>query len=79
MSEREALFETLTWVLSRHEGPVILGGDFNCTLNTQLDRSYVVSGRRHDSPALRRLLAQTVLVDVLSEEMNRAEDERNCL
>ena len=78
MSEREALFKILTSVLSRHEGPVILGGDFNCTLNTQLDRSYVVP-RRHESPVLRRLLAHTGLVGVLSEEMDRAEDERNSL
>ena len=73
------LFLTLTSVLSRHEGPVILGGDFNCTLNTQLDRFYVVPGRRHDYSALRWLLAHTGLVDVLSEEVNREEEERNCL
>uniref|UniRef100_M4BQ98 Uncharacterized protein n=1 Tax=Hyaloperonospora arabidopsidis (strain Emoy2) TaxID=559515 RepID=M4BQ98_HYAAE len=62
---------------SRHwmAGPVVLGGVFNCTLNPHLDRSYKTTTGRHDSPALRRLLARVQMRDVLEDELRRIEDE----
>ena len=67
-AERKALFEMLRHHLLEHEGPMILGGDFNCTLAPRLDRSFVSPPGRHDSLALRRLLGQAQLWDLLEDD-----------
>ena len=64
-SEREGIFDFLRRTLVSYEGPVVLGGVFNCTLNPHLDRSCKTTTGRHDSPALRRLLARVQMSDVL--------------
>ena len=55
---------------------MFLGGDFNCTLATQLDRSFAFPPGRHDSLALRQLLNQAQLWDVLEDDMERVEEKR---
>ncbi|CAI5702020.1 unnamed protein product [Peronospora effusa] len=75
-TEREAFFEKLQHHLLEHMGPLFVGGDFNCTLGPRLDRSFLSPPGRHDSQALRRLLGQTQLCDVLEDDMERAEEER---
>ena len=62
--------------LLEHEGPMLLGGNFNCTLAPRLDRSFVSPFGRHDSLTLRRLLDQAQLCDVHEEDMERAKEER---
>uniref|UniRef100_M4C4A4 Endonuclease/exonuclease/phosphatase domain-containing protein n=1 Tax=Hyaloperonospora arabidopsidis (strain Emoy2) TaxID=559515 RepID=M4C4A4_HYAAE len=74
-SERGGIFDFLRRTLVSYEGPVVLGGVFNCTLNPHLDRSYKTTTGRHDSPALRRLLARVQMSDVLEDELRRIEDE----
>ena len=63
--------------LLEHEGSMFLGGDFNCTLAPRLDRSFVWPPGRHDSLALRQILDQAQLCDVLEDDMMRAEEERS--
>ena len=76
-SECEGLFDFLHRTLVFYEGRVVLGSDFNCKLNPHLDRSYTTTTGRHDSPALRRLLARVQMSDVLEDELQRIEDERS--
>ena len=71
-AEREAFFEMLRHHLLGHDGPMFIGGDFNCTLVPRLDRSFVSPPGRHDSVALRRLLGQAQFCDVLEDYMERA-------
>ena len=52
-----------------------MGRDFNCTLVPQLDRSFVSPPGRHDSLALRRLPGRAHLIDVLEDDMERAEKD----
>ena len=40
-SDHETFFELLQNHLQDYVGPMLMGGDFNCTLVTQLDRSFV--------------------------------------
>ena len=68
-AEREALFEMFQHHLLEHEGPMFLVGDFDCTLSTRLDRSFVSPPGSHDLLALRRLLNQVQLCDVLEDDM----------
>ena len=75
-AEREALFEMLRHHLLEHEGPMFLGGKLNCTLAPRLNCSFVSPPGRHDSLALRRLLDQAQLCDVLEDDMERAKEER---
>ena len=50
-NDRESLFKFLTTALQSFAGPVILGGDWNCTLFPSLDRSHVTTnGTHHYSP-----------------------------
>ena len=75
--EREALFSSLQLLLEGYEGPMCVGGDFNCTLEPRLDRSFVSPPGRHDSLALRRLLGRVQLSDVLDDDMDMAEEDRD--
>ena len=75
-AERKALFEMFRHHLLEHEERMFLGGDFICTLAPRLDRSFVLPPGRHDSLALRRLLNQAQLCDVLEDDMERADEER---
>lgn len=59
--EREALFTTLR-ELPRPRGRLLLGGDFNCTLDPELDRSHG-TGADHGSNALQLLLEHWKLRD----------------
>ena len=69
-AEQEALFEMIRHHLLEHEGPVFLGGDFNLMLAPRLERSFVSPPGRHCSLALRRLLGQAQLCDVLEDDMD---------
>ena len=62
--------------LLEHEGPMFLSGDFYCTLAPRLDRSFVSPPGKHVLLALRRLLDQAQLCDVLEDDMERAEEEK---
>ena len=73
--EREAFFEMLHHQVTRHIGPLLVGGDCKCTLVPRFDRSFVLPGGRHDSLVLRRLLARDQMSDVLKDELERAEEE----
>ena len=75
-TSREALFEWLRLLLLDYEGPMFIGGDFNCTLVPLLDRTFVSPPGRHDSMALRRLLGRAQLSDVLEDAMELAEEDR---
>ena len=75
-AKREALFKMLRHHLLEHEGSIFLGVYFNCKLALRLDRSIVSTPGRHDSLALRRLLDQAQLCDVLEDDMERAKEER---
>ena len=68
--------EMLRHHLLEHEGPMFLGGKLNCTLAPRLNCSFVSPPGRHDSLALRRLLDQAQLCDVLEDDMERVEEER---
>jgi len=48
-SEREALFGVLRFHVAEFSGPVLMEGDFNCTLFFHLDRSYATAASHHDS------------------------------
>ena len=60
-TDREFFSEMLQNHLQDYVGPMLRGGDFECTLVPRCDRSFVSPPGRHDSLALRRLLAQAHL------------------
>ena len=53
-----------------------MGGDFNCTLVPQLERSFVSPPGRRDPLELLRLLGRAHLSNVLDDDMERAEKDR---
>lgn len=56
--EREQLFESLDSITQRYSDLVIVGGDFNNTLDADLNRSHPIpSSPAQRSPALERVLA----------------------
>ena len=75
-TERESMFESLLLLLQAYDGPMFVGGDFSCTLEPRLDRSFISPPGRHDSLALRRLLGRAQVSDVLDGDMEIAEEER---
>jgi endonuclease/exonuclease/phosphatase family metal-dependent hydrolase len=66
---REALYSALG--RRRPVGAVLLGGDFNCSLHSELDRSHP-DGDSHDSPMLQRLLHRWSIVDSATADMIEA-------
>ena len=75
-TERESMFESLLLLLQAYDGPMFVGGDFSCTLEPRLDRSFISPPGRHDSLALRRLLGRAQLSDILDGDMEIVEEER---
>ncbi|KAF1314877.1 reverse transcriptase, partial [Globisporangium splendens] len=74
---REAFYRALSGLLSSHDGPVLCGGDFNCTLNQTADRSHNTHNKVHDSRELKKLLQKLNLVDTLEDDALRATDTRD--
>lgn len=46
---------------------MLVGGDFNSTLDARLDRSFYRKVTGHDSPGLRSILTKRSLMDALSD------------
>lgn len=59
---REAFFASLQSIVFPADTLIMIGGDFNCTLDDPVDRTYQTKGG-HDSPALRALLNLWRLLD----------------
>ncbi|KAF1328041.1 reverse transcriptase, partial [Globisporangium splendens] len=74
---REAFYRALSGLLSSHDGPILCGGDFNCTLNQMADRSHNNHNKVHDSRELKKLLQKLNLVDTLEDDALRATDTRD--
>ncbi|KAF1322650.1 Abc transporter g family member 31, partial [Globisporangium splendens] len=74
---REAFYRALSGLLSSHDGPILCGGDFNCTLNQMADRSHNNHNKVHDSRELKKLLQKLDLVDTLEDDALRATDTRD--
>ncbi|KAF1328529.1 reverse transcriptase, partial [Globisporangium splendens] len=74
---REAFYRALSGLLSSHDGPILCGGDFNCTLNQTADRSHNSHNKVHDSRELKKLLQKLDLVDTLEDDALRATDTRD--
>ncbi|KAF1319878.1 hypothetical protein FI667_g12756, partial [Globisporangium splendens] len=73
----EAFYRALSGLLSSHDGPILCGGDFNCTLNQMADRSHNNHNKVHDSKELKKLLQKLNLVDTLEDDALRATDTRD--
>jgi hypothetical protein len=76
-ARREQFFQYLLGLQVRHRGPVLVGGDFNCTLHPLMDRSNHRSTAVRTSEALQRLLANWNLVDALQRELEDTNDPRH--
>ncbi|KAF1318321.1 reverse transcriptase, partial [Globisporangium splendens] len=76
-SQREALFAELVGVLAQHDGPILVGGDFNCLLHPKVDRSNQHQAAAHGSPGLQKLTIECRLVDVLQREIDDTVDQRD--
>ncbi|KAF1327318.1 reverse transcriptase, partial [Globisporangium splendens] len=74
---RGAFYRALSGLLSSHDGPILCGGDFNCTLNQMADRSHNNHNKVHDSRELKKLLQKLNLVDTLEDDALRATDTRD--
>ena len=70
------MFESLLLLLQPYDGPMLVDGDFNCTLEPRLDRSFIPPPGRRNFLALRRLLGRAQLSDVLDCDTEIAEEER---
>lgn len=66
---REQLFDALARTKRVFKGVIVLGGDFNCTQDCALDRSYSARATRHVSNTLKQLLAAWEVADALSSEI----------
>ena len=57
-TEQKSMFESLLLFLQPYDGPMFVNGDFNCTLEPRLDRSFIYPPGRRNFLALRRLLGR---------------------
>ncbi|KAF1336357.1 reverse transcriptase, partial [Globisporangium splendens] len=73
----EAFYRALSGLLSSHDGPILCGGDFNCTLNQMADRSHNNHNKVHDSRELKKLLQKLNLVGTLEDDALRTTDTRD--
>ncbi|OWZ15501.1 reverse transcriptase [Phytophthora megakarya] len=71
---REKLFEMVARLTLPAHGRVFMGGDFNCTLVGQLDRTHTHDAHAHESPALRLLLKKWKARDCLETAMPSPSD-----
>ncbi|POM59233.1 reverse transcriptase, partial [Phytophthora palmivora] len=62
-AEREEFYKNLQAFDLPKDALVLVGGDFNCTLNDEADRTYHHGAAGHDSPRLRELLSQWGVLD----------------
>ena len=69
------MFGSLLLLRQEYDVSMFVGGDFNFTLESLLDRSFVSPPGRHDSLALRRLLSLAQLSDVLDDDMKIDREE----
>lgn len=74
---REAFYQRLAQLPMQHTGPILCGGDFNCTLHPMADRSLQRTALAHDSPSLRTLLRTWGMVDALQRDIDTATDTRD--
>ena len=74
--DQEALFTELGPIIATAPRPLLLSGDFNCTLGPLINRLYLTPLLDHDSKALRSLLSDCVLVYALDDQALRAWDEK---
>lgn len=75
-TEREAFFKQLEcWDLS-FDGLTFVGGDFNCTLHPDFDRSHAGARDARGSPALVRLMQSRGWVDVYHDMIDESERSR---
>ncbi len=65
---REAFYRTLATETLRHQGPIFMGGDFNCTQQEVLDTRHERTAHRHVSAALTGLLEKWGFTDPLVAE-----------
>ena len=71
-SRRETFYDLLATQSLDHDGPILMGGDFNCTQDGRRDRSYGTQTQSHVSPALTRLLAKWDMIDSLQPVLDEA-------
>lgn len=62
---RRSIGGLATWINPLTD-KVVVGGDFNCTMDPRLDRSHYRRVSDHESPAFAHLVAQWGLVDALT-------------
>lgn len=74
-AHREGFFSNLSELELPPVEKIIVGGDFNCTLDARLDRSYFRSATTHASPALSSLIAKWLLVDAVRPPEDLAQNE----
>lgn len=66
---REKLFQDITDSTPDFNGLRVLGGDFNCTQNRELDRSYTPRAAKHVSAELDNTIDACNVVDIMLAEM----------
>ncbi|KAE9129370.1 hypothetical protein PF010_g4213 [Phytophthora fragariae] len=62
-AQRENFYRHLSKLELPRVDKIVAGGDYNCTMDSRLDRSWYRKVSDHESPALAHLLAQWGLVD----------------
>lgn len=72
--EREQLFSSIGQYVSGHAGPLLMGGDINCTIHPSVDRTNPTTAADKIPAELHRLAEQLGLVDTHEREVTHAAD-----